>query len=84
MKTKGGTNAALFVFADLQRAPFGHSIPLERHVDVDLHFLHTRSPAHALGNGSRQRRHLRVFGSALRRASRSASNESMQPSLQAS
>jgi len=59
-------------------------MPLLRHVEVDLQRLHTRSPAHALGNVSRQIRHFLTFCSMLRRASRSASHESPQPSLQAS
>lgn len=59
-------------------------MPLLRHVEVDLHFRHTRSPAHALGNGSRQIRHFLILCSALRRASRSASQTSTQPSLHAS
>jgi hypothetical protein len=59
-------------------------MPLERQVEVDLHLRQTRSPAQELGNGSRQRRHLRIFCSALRRASRSASHSSAQPSPHAS
>lgn len=64
----------------------GYSMPLLRHVDVDLHLRHTRSPAHALGKGSRQSRHFLIFCSEARRASRSASQmsapESQQPSWQ--
>jgi len=59
-------------------------MPLLRHVEVDLHLRHTRSPAHALGNGSRQIRHFLTFCSALRRASRSASHASAQPSAHVS
>jgi len=64
----------------------GYSMPLLRQVDVDLHLRHTRSPAHALGKGSRQSRHFLIFCSEARRASRSASQtsapESQQPSWQ--
>jgi hypothetical protein len=61
-----------------------YSMPLLRHVEVDLHFRHTRSPAQALGNDSRQIRHFLTFCSALRRASRSASHVSAQPSAHVS
>ena len=59
-------------------------MPLLRQVDVDLHLRHTRSPAHALGKGSRQSRHFLTFCSALRRASLSASHVSAQPSAHVS
>lgn len=59
-------------------------MPLLRHVEVDLHLRHTRSPAQALGKDSRHSRHFLTFCSALRRASRSASQPSAQPSPHAS
>ena len=67
----------------LKRLAFHFSAPL-RHAEEILQRRQTRSPAHALGNGDRQIRHLRIFSSTLRSSSCAACRSTASVSLSSS